>query len=195
MAKLLSKRIKNISAFRVHPHAKSAFEFYHSQTFLFKLDEFDAQIIAKMDQLTTLHVTRFKDELLLFSGFEFCTFDLSTTDLANYLVIEHDELSDSDIERASWNSAMKSVLSSVDSLQLETLRRTINEDIPEYLRRDYFDAKKLSQTKIANHTHSSRPRLAKQYKKEKKKKTKQSTGTSTDTSFFDELILKHDKNR
>ncbi|MDV7106085.1 hypothetical protein R3X26_16930 [Vibrio sp. TH_r3] len=194
MAKLLSRRITNSCELRVHTHAKSAFEFYHSQTFLFQLDEFDAQIVAEMDQLTTLHVTRFKDELLLFSGFEFCTFDMSTTDLANYLVIEHDELSDSDIERASWNSVMKSVLSSVDSLQLETLRRAINEDMPEYLRRNYFDAKKLSQTKIANHTHSSRPRLAKQYKKEKNK-TRQPTSTSTDTAFFDELILKHDKNR
>lgn len=182
LAKLLSKTDKKNCTIKIHTAAQPAFDFFHNQAHLFDKTLFNKATLDELNKDSTLHAIRIdNNEIALFSGFEYISFNLTSLDLKQHTIIVFSNLGDEEISQQAWRSVLRTIISSVSSQSIEELRRNLNDTVPSYYIKSIFNKNILSQKKLALLTSSSRDTLAKQYQREKRSHKKSS-------SIFQQLI-------
>lgn len=186
MAKIIPDRDKKKLSISVHPAAKSAFEFFNHQAFLFDKTLFTIDTLRTLNQYSTLHaIEQEKGKVLLFSGFEYFGFDLSNTDFSKCTIIAHRDLTDDDIQLRAWVNVTRTLLSSLQPQHIESFRRNFNQSAPNGLVHILSKRNKISQPQLAKWTSLSRSGLARQ--KNRKSDTNNCEPQSP-PSIFDMLI-------
>ncbi|WP_299018090.1 hypothetical protein [uncultured Photobacterium sp.] len=167
MAKIIPDRDKKKLSISVHPAAKSAFDFFNNQAFLFDKTLFTIDVLRTLNQYSTLHaVEQERGKVLLFSGFEYFGFDLSNTNFEKCIIIAHRDITDDDIQLRVWVNVTRTLLSSLQPQQIESFRRHFNQFAPNELVQLLSSKNKISQPQLARWTSLSRSGLARQKSRE-----------------------------
>lgn len=163
LTKFLSARKKKNLSVHVHPRANSAYEFFHSQAFLFDKTAFGSGTIEALHYGQFFSATHpSPTKCYLFSGFEIPGFSIHQFEVNKHNVIIFDELSDDDIELSAWAGVFRVLLSSTQPSQLEPLRKAINTTAPKIIIEKLFSCKKITQQFLANCTYLTVSGLKKQ---------------------------------
>ncbi len=189
MSHILSNRSKNRLEFSIHRAALPAFSFFHSRQFWMDKTAMQHSSLDEINLGLTLQAVRISEnKIAIVSGFESFSFSLTTLKLVDCEVLIHDELSDVEIEKRSWLSVLRTMLSSIDNKSAEDFRRALNQQAPNTIIKSLFDKNKLSQKQLSIMTHSSRSSLAQQNAKSQI----QETPLDEEPSIF-ELLLQEKK--
>ncbi|WP_238091770.1 hypothetical protein [Photobacterium leiognathi] len=183
--KLLTIKKKLNSSVVIHNDAKLAFNFFFNQIYL---SDKSLDGLYKL-QLTHNHQTLYgiyteNNEIALFSGYEFISFNLSNLDLKKYVVIIYDSIKDEEVAKQAWASALTAIIPTVPTKHLEQFRRALNNSMPSNYIRYFFGKNIISQDTWAKFNSVSRYTLAKQNQKANKLITSQ-------ISIFEQLKDKH----
>lgn len=159
----MAARTKKNLSIELHHRASDAYDFFHSQSFLFDKTKMSSETLSSLQNGQFFSVVhQLDDTALLFSGFEILGFSINQFDMSEHNIIAHDDLNDSEIEIAAWTGVIRTLLSSIQDSQLEIFRKSFNESAPESIIKKLFSAKKLTQNKLAKYTSLSVSGLKKQ---------------------------------
>jgi|TARA_R110001583_G_scaffold843_1_gene7705 hypothetical protein len=189
MVSLLQKKCaKKINKLSIHPFAERAYRFTNRTQYLFEPGLTVLEQIGSGSQ-QILHAIQKSDSLQLISGFEFAFFDINNIQLDDSIVLVHpSSSSQAYIECHSWNAViLKSLFSSIREDSLGATFDSINELMPENIMQEFFNAKRLSEEKLATITTKSRGCIAKQ--RAKKKRLKKSTIEQMDAESVLTMVL------
>lgn len=164
LARLLSTAKKKETSIELHPLVENAYSFFHSQSFLFDKVNLGLNVLESLQSEQIFSVIRSDDKYLLISGFETLGFSIESFDFRDRILIVYDNLSDKEIEEKAWSGVFKILLSSMQENQLEPFRNSLNNSAPEFIIKNLFLSKKLTQKSLSECTPISISGLKKQKK-------------------------------
>jgi len=165
LARLLSTAKKKETSIELHPLVENAYSFFHSQSFLFDKVNLGLNVLESLQSEQIFSVIRSDDKYLLISGFETLGFSIESFDFRDRILIVYDNLSDKEIEEKAWSGVFKILLSSMQENQLEPFRNSLNNSAPEFIIKNLFLSKKLTQKSLSECTPISISGLKKQKKR------------------------------
>jgi len=140
---------KNLSV-EVHPLALPAFDFYRTQAHRFTCSMLSPNAIKLLQSSTIFLAELDSNRLKIISGFETIGFTPSQLDLSGLSVVIDNKMSNEKIEIIAWLSSIRTILSSLDSHQLEPLRKDLNASLPSFLSQSLFNTEQLTQKHLSN---------------------------------------------
>lgn len=164
--KILSARNKKKLSIELHPCATEAYQFFHAQRFLFHKTELGSHVLDELQKGQFFSVVQASSSLCyLFSGFEIHGFSIHEFDMKNHQIVIYDDLTEEQIELLAWVGVLRTLFSSIQGGSIETLRQSINKQVPKPILNSIFSKKILTQNFIAKCTPYSTAGLKKQNKK------------------------------
>ena len=156
---------KNIQI-EIHPHAKTAFDFFISIEKLFCLEKLSPNFSAFFSKSMTLHAIEIDSKILVISGFEHAAFDLTKTDFTKINILLHEaDLCINEIIEIAWSGVSEKIHSSISMKSLGHFMNQTNEKIPpEILKQLYYNTH-LSEPKLARLVSVTRGCIANQRQK------------------------------
>ncbi|WP_258180425.1 hypothetical protein [Photobacterium kishitanii] len=109
-----------------------------------------------------------ENEIALFSGYEFISFDLANINLTQHNVIILSSLTDEEVTQQAWITTLYVALNSPPTEHLEEFRRVLNDSVPPCYIRHLFSQKSITQKVWSEINAVSRAALAKQNQKPNK---------------------------
>lgn len=177
---LASSGRKHLSV-EIHPAAKPAYEFFHSQSMRFSKVELGKNCIDLLFSSNIYLATApFKNKIHLVSGFEIIGFSLVHLNLKDLTIIIDNDLTDKDVETKAWGAVLRNIFSSVNCHHLDALRKQLNQSsISPELMTQIFNSNVLSQEQLATISGLSISGL----KKQRHNKTKSLSHTESEAEF------------
>ncbi len=163
MLKLLAQRAKKNLVVTIHPLAENAYQFFRSQSFIVDKTKLG---FSTIDSLLDGHLFSAtqpgKEQCQLIGGFDVIGFSLHHINFERHNILVYEKMSDVEIERFAWRSVLRSLLSSIDTHQLEPIRTSLNNQAPRHIIQELFSANSLTQAQLAHIANISVSGLKKQ---------------------------------
>nr|WP_321239908.1 hypothetical protein [uncultured Tolumonas sp.] len=189
MAKFLTQKAKINISVEIHPSAESAYQFFHSQPFLFNKNNFSFSALEALYQGQIYSVVSAgESKFLLIGGFEIIGLSINQVNFKNQKILVYDDMTEYAIEMFAWKSALRVLLSSVNRRQFGDVRRSLNDKAPQHIIKSIFSSK-LTLAKFSELAPISVAGLKKQKTKNKIKKQETTTSeTHIKPTIFEQLV-------